>query len=495
MRHGDDLDIVLERFLGEGPNEIADEVIEASLRTIETTSQRRAGFGPRRSSSMTTLGKVALAAAAVIAVALVGNILMPETHPGSGGSAIPSIAATGPISSLRAADSPAASAAPSTATRSALMAPIGYAGMGTIVFTRSDAGGAGTTWTIRPDGSAESPLRVTQGWSGQTDLPGTGCCAIFSPDGRQVAVGYDETDASRGPGTLMAAQILDLDGTPLGPDGLIPQFCGGCGSIRKINYVPGAWSADGTVIAAAVWNDTDPTVNGINLAPLGPNAHDWNRQVTGPNTDTPVAFSPDSTRLLFVRGTATDAAGTLMVATINRSNGPVVAGAPIALSAPGERVAADGYFGPAASWSSDGRMVAFAATDETGSSGRSAVYLVPAAGGKATRIAGPANSITSARYSPDGAWIAFDQPVGGPLHDEFIVRPDGSGLTNLTASLDPGVCCGRWSPDSSALLVAGTKGQNVESDLLIIPVNGEPIRQLTQTPAFYSDFSWGPVAR
>ena len=50
-----DLDTVLDAFFAEGPSEIADDVIEASLRLIDTTDQRRAGFGSRRTRSMSTL--------------------------------------------------------------------------------------------------------------------------------------------------------------------------------------------------------------------------------------------------------------------------------------------------------------------------------------------------------------------------------------------------------------------------------------------------------
>jgi hypothetical protein len=496
MTERDDLDLVLDRFLGEGPHEIADHVIEASLLTIETTSQRRAGFGPRRNTPMTPVARLGLAAAAVLAVALVGTLVLPAIR-GTVGGPTPSLAST--------ADSPSAPA-PSGSRPPALMAPIGYSSTGTIVFTRRDpALGGDATWAINPDGSGEAPLRVGSGWGGTTSVPGTGCCAVLSPDGTQVALGYDEVNPFRGPGTLAASRIVNLNGAHVADpvdqqtnNGLfIPQVCGGCGSIGGINYVPRAWSPDGGIIAVEVGGDPDATRDGINLAPTpAGSSRIWGIQVTGPHRDVPVAFSPDSSQLLFIRRSGTDDSGVLMVVGVTYAHGiPTVDGTALALTKPGQRVFADGYFGPAASWSPDGTRVAFAATDESGSTAAMSIYTVAASGGAVTAIAGPGNYITTAKWSPDGTWIAFDQPGASAFHDELAVHPDGSGLTNLTDDFAPGVCCGRWAPNSTAIVVAGTTGAEDRSDLLIVPVNGDPIFQVTQTPAFYTDFSWGPASR
>ena len=76
--------------------------------------------------------------------------------------------------------------------------------------------------------------------------------------------------------------------------------------------------------------------------------------------------------------------------------------------------------------------------------------------------------ITSAHWSPDGAWIAYDAPGAANLHDLFLVDPDSDTTRDLTADFAPGVCCARWSPDSKALLVAGTEGDDKESALLAV---------------------------
>ena len=104
----------------------------------------------------------------------------------------------------------------------------------------------------------------------------------------------------------------------------------------------------------------------------------------------------------------------------------------------------------------------------------------------------PAAFTTSAHWSPDGTWIAYDAPGINGLHDLFIVDPDSETTRNLTEDFVPGVCCARWSPDSQALLVAGTEGDDDKNVLLAVPVDGSGIRQVTTTQAFYTDYSWGP---
>ena len=119
------------------------------------------------------------------------------------------------------------------------------------------------------------------------------------------------------------------------------------------------------MIATEVWSDTDPTRDGINIAPVG-QGRDWATQVTGPHRDTPVAFSTDGSELLCVR-LGTDRSGTLMIASVSATKGVVTVGTPRLVSRAGALVFADGCFGPGASWSPDGNRIAFAATDATGS--------------------------------------------------------------------------------------------------------------------------------
>ena len=135
MTDRDDFELLLDRFFGEGPNEIDDAVIEAGLLTIETTAQRRTGFGPRRFTQMSSFARAAIAAAAVVVVALIGIQLLPRNPSTLGSSPSPGPSATvGPTGQASAAPAASASvAAPGVAY------PVGLVAAGTYhttAFTR-----------------------------------------------------------------------------------------------------------------------------------------------------------------------------------------------------------------------------------------------------------------------------------------------------------------------------------------------------------------------
>ena len=72
-----DIDRILDGFLAEGTQELADRVLDAALNDIDSTKQRRAWWPPRRYAYMNTYAKAGLAAVAVIAVAIAGYNLLP----------------------------------------------------------------------------------------------------------------------------------------------------------------------------------------------------------------------------------------------------------------------------------------------------------------------------------------------------------------------------------------------------------------------------------
>jgi hypothetical protein len=73
-----DIERVLDDFLGDGTNELSDHVLDAALRDVSTTRQRRAQRVPRRFSDMPTPVRL-LAAAAILATALGGAFLLGGT--------------------------------------------------------------------------------------------------------------------------------------------------------------------------------------------------------------------------------------------------------------------------------------------------------------------------------------------------------------------------------------------------------------------------------
>ena len=469
---------LLRAWLGSEHGTPAPATLRARVMSIPTQDRPRSAVRMRPAGPSWFAGQRRLLEIAVALMLLA--LLAALIGTGAFGGGRPPLGLIAPSSSP-ATPTPALSPSPSIGP----IASLGYRGNGTIAFVRTDPlTNLDKTWLVDPAGSRESILQPNVGRASPSGVTGFGCCPVFAPNGEQVAVGYEEIDSFRGPGAWQTATVLRLDGSPAS---LVPVFCGSCASTVGLNYLPRAWSPDGTTVAIEGWSDAKPAIDGIELAPVGQEA-DWSTQVTGAHRDVPVAFSPDGARLLFVRIKTADRSGDLFVLTIRT-------GAVRQVNPTGTLLFADDYFGPAASWSPDSSQIAFAATNVSGNTGQMSAFVASPDGSHLRSIVGPTPYLTTAKWSPKGAWIALDQEGLTSAHDLYLIDPDGSGLTSLTGSFPAGLCCARWSPDGTALLAAGTVTTDEESYLFIVPLNGGPIAQVTTVPALYHGFSWGLGSR
>lgn len=121
------------------------------------------------------------------------------------------------------------------------------------------------------------------------------------------------------------------------------------------------------------------------------------------------------------------------------------------------------FINSSASWSPDGRFLAFAAKrgpkDDI-------VVLDVARNREVNRIQLDLNGVTTPSWSPDGRQLVFTGYDGG-LSDLFIVNRDGTDLRRLThdkfADLHPA-----WSPDGS--MIAFTTDRGPETDFSILRI-------------------------
>src|SRR5262249_32289957 len=157
--------------------------------------------------------------------------------------------------------------------------------------------------------------------------------------------------------------------------------------------------------------------------------------------DTPIAYSPDGSKILFLRfGQGSDDLGDDNLFVVNTDGTGLVR-----LNPPGTSTSLiDTPVFAAQSWSPDGTQAAFVAAQGSFARDPRSVYVVNADGTDPHEIA---ESDFTAVWSPDGKWIALDQPHLGS-RDLFLVHPDGTDLHAITSAADGFYSFGPvWSPD------------------------------------------------
>jgi len=207
----------------------------------------------------------------------------------------------------------------------------------------------------------------------------------------------------------------------------------------------------------------------------------------GPHWDGHATFSPDGTRIVFESGQDDDST----VLMVMRADGT---GRTTLVSRMAE---ADGVI----SWSSDSRWIATAARplDEvTAPSGSHVpgvdvrIIVGDVERGTASIVGGSELFGHDPRWSPDGTMLAFGRNYrccSGPPDSLWLMRPDGTGLRQLSSLHGGGVPA--WSPDGKriAFLAEGIGG---DSDLYLIDADGNDLQKITDTPSDESFPVWSP---
>ena len=405
----------------------------------------------------------AIAAAIIIAVATVWAV---RSNPAVGSAASPSPRSSG-ISVGPTSPSPASTPSPSPT------GPNLGSRAGTILYSLEDTvtqtSHAYTLSALSPASRSGAPVGTT-----------SACCLSLTVDGTGFVFG---TSAGVTIWRSTAAYAR-LDGSlSANPDMLTP--------LAGVDVTPGAISQNAD-IALEGWGTSDPRKNGIYISVANGGGSIWGdiRPVTSPTGgihDMPIAFSPDGSTILFIRANHGEGTGDLYTVRLDGSGLHK-------LNPSRVYVETSEPFGPGASFSPDGSQVAFAGFPADGASGDSAIYVAPVTSGPAVAITSVGAWSTSARWSPDGNWIAFDKAVDGAVgHEIFLVHPDGSGLKSITAGVAVGFCCSQWSPDGAALVAQGTTTSSDVVDLYLVAADGSGAVQLTHAPARYNDYAWSPA--
>ena len=253
------------------------------------------------------------------------------------------------------------------------------------------------------------------------------CCPRFSPDGIKILWSALAPDGER-----ITTAIVRADGSQ-------PQLI----PLREpsLNLGPGAWSPDGKQMAFEGWDDSNPQRNGVHIADV-PDATNRVRLTRNPlNThDVPMDFSPDGSRIVFVRA----------------------------------EPAEDAFFG--------------------------SLYVVNVDGSGLHRITPPGSHTQSARWSPDGEWIVFGGTGSVPGTPIEAVRPDGTGLRKVFEDPDGGsAITPTWSPDGHKIMFAlignseySKPEEQMNNKLCVINEDGKGLAVVLDTPDFKSTTDWEP---
>jgi Tol biopolymer transport system component len=329
---------------------------------------------------------------------------------------------------------------------------------GVIVFNRGTPTGI-AVYSLDLDTATEQRIREVEDF------------VTLSPDGSRFSTGVMRPDGRIGPVTFN----FDGSGYALLP---IPD---------PTLQISGTWSPDGTRFLVAGWDDSLPSRGG--LYTLGSVDGDRLVRLTEPGAppnDYPVGYSPDGSKVLFIRQKEPyDHSGPMDVFVVGKDGSGLVR-----LNPPGTTSLLDGQ-----SWSPDGEQVAFVASKgQLFGTDPNAVFVVNADGTGAQRIT-PWSVTLRAEWSPDGEWIAFDMAESEPVpRDLFLVHPDGTGLTRITSNEDDKMSFApAWSPDSRTLLFIRREYTEGSTDLWTVNVDGTEMSQVTHLPAEYTGYRWLPA--
>jgi len=208
-----------------------------------------------------------------------------------------------------------------------------------------------------------------------------------------------------------------------------------------------------------------------------------------PASDQNPAFSPDGARIVFTRFENGYNIGPASLNVLDLSSGAIIRLTPVEDQ--------DNVNLPGASWHPDLDRIVFASDRMEADD----LWTVRPVGGELTRVTIHSGdpSFIEPSWSPDGTWIVFeaDRPDGdGGIRGEiWKVRADGTGLTPLTSDTGFDDRQPNWSPTGERILFQRHRPGEEDWDIYTVRPDGSGLTRVTASPSSETDASFSPDGR
>ena len=228
-----------------------------------------------------------------------------------------------------------------------------------------------------------------------------------------------------------------------------------------------AWTPDGARLAFTSYSSGAPDLEVLDLRSLKAGVL-FHR---GASLVTGAAFSADGKRLAFAMSEE-DGSSHLWAADSSGQN---------------PRRLTEGFsINSSPSWSPDGKQLAFVSNR----SGSPQIFLIPSSGGAPKRLTFQGNYNQTPDWSPRGDLIAFTARDERNVFDLFTVEPASGKIGRLTQDQgnneEP-----TFSPNGR--LIAFTSARTGRSQLFVMSADGNAQRQMTRADEVFTP-AWGPFA-